>query len=566
MPVVLKTRKRAIGAAAYSRGGDESHLRPRYAEKTPPCKVACPSENDVRGFMTAISQTEFFGRSNDESYEMAWRTYTNTNPLPAVLGRVCPHFCETGCNRGQKDEALNINQVERFIGDYGIDKGLKHEKVGDESHSEKVAIIGSGPAGLSCAFQLARQGYPVTIFEAAPKSGGMLRYGIPSYRLPEDILDAEVAKIEDLGVEIKFETKVGKDISFDELKQEFDAIHIAIGAQEGWNLGIPGEEGEGVVNAVEYLHGVNSGDSLDVSGKKVLVIGGGNSAIDAARVAWRQGAESRIVYRRTEEEMPAEQEEIDDTREEGIPIDILTAPVEVIRDGDGNIKALKCQKMELGEPDDSGRRRPVPIEGSEFEVEADIIIPAIGQQVDFEGLHQFKDEESGWITVDEETMKAVEEGTFAAGDVTNKLGTVTEAVGTGRKAAVAIDCHIKGEEVPKEYLPPIVKLDDMAHGHFETAARVPKKHISVDQRQGNFNEVVTTYSEEQVTEEADRCMSCGMCFSCDNCYMFCSYSAIKKMPKDDIPTVGDRYVFRLEACVGCKKCAEACPCGYIDMV
>ena len=303
--------------------------------------------------------------------------------------------------RSQKDEALNINQVERFIGDYGIDKGLKHEKVGDESHSEKVAIIGSGPAGLSCAFQLARQGYPVTIFEAAPKSGGMLRYGIPSYRLPEDILDAEVAKIEDLGVEIKFETKVGKDISFDELKQEFDAIHIAIGAQEGWNLGIPGEEGEGVVNAVEYLHGVNSGDSLDVSGKKVLVIGGGNSAIDAARVAWRQGAESRIVYRRTEEEMPAEQEEIDDTREEGIPIDILTAPVEVIRDGDGNIKALKCQKMELGEPDDSGRRRPVPIEGSEFEVEADIIIPAIGQQVDFEGLHQFKDEESGWITVED---------------------------------------------------------------------------------------------------------------------------------------------------------------------
>ena len=565
MAVVMKIRKRAIGAAAYSRGGDESHLRPRYAEKTPPCKNACPSDNDIRGFLTAISQTEDFGRSIEESYEMGWRAYTDTNPLPATLGRVCPHFCETDCNRAGKDEALNINQVERFIGDFGIKSKLEHEKISDESHAEKIAVIGSGPAGLSCAFQLARRGYPVTVFEAAPKSGGMLRYGIPSYRLPEEILDAEVAAIEGLGVEIKYETKVGKDISFDDLKKDYAAIYVGIGAQEGWTLGIPGEEGEGVINAVEYLNGVNSGSGIDVSGKKVLVIGGGNSAVDAARVSWREGAESRIVYRRTEEEMPAEQEEIDDTKEEGIPVDILTAPVEVIRDGDGNVTALKCQKMELGEPDDSGRRRPVPIEGSEFEIEADIVIPAIGQQADFEGMDNLKDEESGWIAVDENTMTEIE-GTFAGGDVTNKLGTVTEAVGLGRRGAIAIDAHVKGEEVAKEYLPPVVKLDDMAHGHFPPAARVEKTHIAVDERKGNFNEVVSTFTDEQAMEESKRCMSCGMCFGCDNCYMFCSYSAIKKMPKEDVPFIGDRYTFRLEACVGCKKCAEECPCGYIDMV
>ncbi len=565
MAVVLKTRKRAIGAASYARGGEESHLRPRYSEKTPPCRNACPSNNDIRGFLTAIAQSEDFGRSNDESFEMAWRLYTETNPMPAVLGRVCPHFCESDCNRAQKDEALSINQVERFIGNYGIEKGLKHEKLTDETKSDKVAVIGSGPAGLSCAFQLARRGYPVTVFEAAPKSGGMLRYGIPSYRLPEDILDAEVAAIEDLGVEIKYDTKVGKDVSLDDLKSEYAAIYIGIGAQEGWTLGIPGEEGEGVMNAVEYLNKFHTGEAVDVSGKKVLVIGGGNSAIDASRVSWRNGADVKILYRRTRDEMPAEYEEIEDTLEEGIEIEYLVAPVAVERDGDGKVTGLKCQKMELGEPDESGRRRPVPIEGSEFVVEADMIIPAIGQQPDYEGLEQLKDPESGWIAVDENSMTTIE-GTFAGGDVTAGLGTVTEAIGLGRKAAIAIDAHIKGEEVPKEYPPPIVKYENMASGHYKPAARVEKQVISVDERRGNFNEVVQTLFEDAVIEESKRCMSCGMCFGCDNCYMFCSYSAVKKKPKDEIKPTGDRYEFRLEACVGCKKCAEECPCNYIDMV
>ncbi|MHB0915465.1 MAG: NAD(P)-binding protein [Thermoleophilia bacterium] len=561
MAIVLKTRKRAVGVASYSRG-EESHLRPAYVAKTPPCRSACPSDNDIRGFLTMIAQQEYFGKTNDEAMEEAWKIYCDTNPMPAVLGRVCPHFCETDCNRVNIDEAVSINQVERAVGDYGISKGLKHEKFADADGSARIAVIGAGPAGLSCAYQLARRGHSVTVFESAPKSGGMLRYGIPSYRLPEDILDAEVAKIVDLGVEIRYDTKVGKDVSFDDLGNDYDAIYVGIGAQEGWTLGIPGEEGEGMMNAVEYLNLVNSGETVDVSGKKVLVIGGGNSAVDAARVSWRQGAESRIVYRRTEEEMPAEEEEIKDTKDEGIPIDILVAPLEVVRDG-GKITGLKCQKMELGEPDDSGRRRPVPVEGSEFVMDADIIIPAIGQQPDFEGLDAVKDE-NGWITVDESSMTEIA-GTFAGGDVTNKLGTVTEAVGLGSKAAKAIDYHVRGEEMPKEYPGKKVKFDEMATGHYQPLERQAKAHISVDERKGNFNEVVSTFDDGATLAESERCLSCGMCFGCENCYMFCTYGAIKKIPKEDIVFGEDRYTFRMDACVGCKKCAEECPCNYIDM-
>jgi NADPH-dependent glutamate synthase beta subunit-like oxidoreductase len=565
MAVVLKIRKREIGAATYSRGREGSHLRPRYAAKMPPCTSACPMDNDIRGFLTAIAQGESFGLSMAEATEKAWRLLTNTNPIPAVLGRVCPHFCETDCNRQYKDEAISINQIERFIGDFGINNKLAHEKISDETHSQKVAVIGSGPAGLSCAFQLARRGYPVTIFEAFEKSGGMLRYGIPSYRLPEDILDAEVAAIEALGVEIKYNTRVGQDISIDDLKKDYDAIFLGIGAHEGWNLGIPGEDGEGVMSAVEFLNKVNSGEEVDVKGKKVLVIGGGNSAIDASRVSLRLGAEPQIVYRRTKEEMPAEEEEITDTEAEGIHIEMLAAPVEVLRDNSGKVTGLKVQKMELGEPDESGRRRPVPIEGSEFVIEADMVLPAIGQGPQFVGLDQFKDEK-GWITVDEATGQTAEEGVYAGGDVTNRLGTVTEAVGLGHKAAKAIDYYIRGEEMPKEYPPPVIKYDKMASGYYQTAARVERIQLAPEERKTNFKEVVSTLPDDAALEETKRCMSCGMCFDCGNCYSFCSYNAIKKVNPDDRSHEHDYYKFYLDTCTGCAKCAEECPCGYIDMV
>ncbi|MHB0866755.1 MAG: NAD(P)-binding protein [Thermoleophilia bacterium] len=561
MAVVLKIRKREVGAASYSRGGEGSHLRPAYKEKLPPCRNACPAGNDIRGFLTSIAQTGLLKREYDESYELAWRKLTETNPIPSVIGRVCPHFCETDCNRNAKDTAVSINQVERFLGDYGREHNLKHEKLTDETKSDRIAVIGSGPAGLSCAFQLARRGYPVTVFEAFDKSGGMLRYGIPSYRLPDDILDAEVAAITDLGIEIKYGTRVGVDVSLEDLKKDYAAIYMGIGAHEGWTLGIPGEEGEGVMSAVEFLNKVNAGESMDITGKKVLVIGGGNSAVDAARVSWRMGAESQIVYRRTREEMPAEEEEIDDTLEEGINIEYLTAPVEIVRDGD-RITGLKCIRMELGEPDDSGRRRPEPVAGSEFVIDCDMVLPAIGQGAQFEGLETFKDEK-GWITVDEATGATTEDGVWAGGDVTNHLGTVTEALGLGRKAANAIDYHIRGEEIPKEYPLKVIKPADMHMNYYAEAPRAEKQHIGVGDRKGNFNEVVSTLTAEQANDESARCMSCGQCFDCGNCYAFCSYSAVKKLTQRDDD--GNPYAFKLEVCVGCAKCAEECPCGYIDM-
>ncbi|MHB1362231.1 MAG: NAD(P)-binding protein [Thermoleophilia bacterium] len=561
MAVVLKTRKREVGAASYSRGKEGSHLRPAYVEKLPPCRNACPSGNDIRGFLTTVAQSQMFKREYDESFEQAWRLLSETNPIPAVIGRVCPHFCETDCNRNAKEGAVSINQVERFLGDFALEHNLKHEKLTDEAKSEKIAVIGSGPAGLSCAFQLARRGYPVTIFEAFEKSGGMLRYGIPTYRLPENILDAEVAAITDLGVDIKYGTRVGSDVSVDDLKKDFDAVYIAIGAHQGWSLSIPGEDGEGVMSAVEFLNRVSNGEAIDVKGKKVLIIGGGNSAVDAARVSWRMGADSQIIYRRTREEMPAEEEEIDDTLEEGINIEYLTAPAEIVRDG-GKVTGLKCIKMELGEPDDSGRRRPEPVAGSEFVIDCDMVLPAIGQGPQFEGLDAFKDEK-GWITVDEATGATADEGVFAGGDVTNHLGTVTEAIGLGRKAATAIDYHIRGEEIPKEYPPKIIKSDQMALNYYAEMPRGEKSHIAVGDRAGNFNEVVPTWTSEQTIEETNRCMSCGKCFDCGNCYSFCSYNAVKKLGERD--ENGNPYKFKLEVCVGCAKCAEECPCGYINM-
>ena len=563
MAVVLKTRKREIGAATYSRGREGSHLRPSYVAKTPPCQNACPSSNDIRGFLTTIAQGEGNGLDMAAATEKAWRVLTETNPIPAVLGRVCPHFCETDCNRQFKDEALSINQIERFIGDYGINNKLAHEKLSDETHAEKVAVIGSGPAGLSCAFQLARRGYPVTVFEAFPKSGGMLRYGIPSYRLPEDILDAEVAALEALGVEFKYDTRVGADVSLDDIKKDYEAVFLGIGAHEGWNLGIPGEEGEGVENAVEFLNRVNSGEAVDVKGKKILIIGGGNSAVDAARVSLRMGAEPQIVYRRTRDEMPAEAEEIEDTEAEGIHIEYLAAPVEVVREG-GKVTGLKCIKMELGEPDESGRRRPEPVDGSEFVIPADMVLPAIGQGPQFGGIEAFRDEK-GWITVDEASGQTSEEGVYAGGDVTNHLGTVTEAVGLGRQAAEAIDYHIRGEEIPKVYPAKIIKFDAMAASYYQPADRAQKVAKSPEERKTSFDEVVSTFQDEVALEETKRCLSCGMCFDCSNCYSFCSYNAIKKVPAENRTHEHEFYKFYLDSCVGCSKCAEECPCGYINM-
>ncbi len=524
----------------------------------PPCIHACPNNNDIRGVLVAIGQREKFGRTLEEAYREAWRLLTETNPLPAVCGRVCPHPCEEACNRTALEGAANINGVERFLGDKALAENWPLLKKTEEKRTEKIAVIGSGPAGLSCAYQLARRGYPVTIFEAFSKPGGMLRYGIPAYRLPREILDREIQRILDLGVELRLNCAVGKDISYEDLRKEYAAIFVGIGAHKGKLLGIEGEDAPNVISGQEFLNLVNSGRPPDV-GDKVLVVGGGDTAIDAARVSKRLGAaEVTIVYRRTIAEMPAIKEEVEEAQKEGIRLEFLAAPVSFLRNGD-RASGMRCIRMELGEPDESGRRRPVPVKGSEFDIEATMVIAAISQEPDFTGLEHLRDGKS-WIKIDEKGRTGIEK-TYAGGDAI-ELGIATMAIAQGRHAADTIHEQITGEKAERPVEMPVIKSDRLKLSYYEKAERNTGRQLPVEERfgRGLDVEVNQTMTEEQVLAESARCMSCGLCFLCGSCWMYCQVSAIKKSP-----VKGEPYSFELKYCDGCKKCAEECPCGYIEM-
>ena len=560
--VVKKTKKKkkkfGSGFSGASKSREQSPLRPKHAEKEPPCHHVCPSGNRIREFLTTISQAERLGKSTDQAFEEAWEIYTDTSPFPSVCGRVCPHPCESECNRKEHDGSVNINQIERGIGDFGLEKSLKLKTLSDEKRPEKIAVVGGGPGGFSCAYQLARRGYGVTVFEAADKPGGMLRWGIPRYRLPADILDGEIKKILDLGVELKCETRIGTDISLDDLSDQYQAVFVSIGAEKGLKLRVEGEEAENVLSGVEFLNRIHHGETVDV-GDDVIVVGGGDTAIDAARICKRLGANVTILYRRTIKEMPAIEEEIEETQEEGITLEYLAAPVGFNTEG-SRITSMKCIRMELGEPDDSGRRRPVPIEGSEFEIPASTVIPAISQAPDFTGLESLI-EGRDWIKVDEDGKSTKVEGVYAGGDAVN-LSLVTTAIGQGRRAAEAIDRKLRGEEKPNAEELPVVRTDRLRLDHYEKSDPAPAaKLLPEDRLKGLEIEVAVPLSQEQVIKETQRCMSCGYCFDCEKCWLFCQDQAINKpMEKGVI------YSFKMENCTGCKKCAEECPCGFIDML
>jgi NADPH-dependent glutamate synthase beta subunit-like oxidoreductase len=560
MPKIVKKKKKVGGGfgGGGPRARETSTLRPYANPRWAPCMDACPAGNDCRAIVTIVAQAEKLGEDQEKAFEEAFYALAETNPLPAVMGRVCPHPCEASCNRAQKDGAVGINKTERFLGDWALERGLPLKRTEEAPRGKKVAVVGSGPAGLSCAYQLARLGYAVTVFEAFSRLGGMLTWGIPPYRLPRTVLDAEITRIAKLGVEFKTGVKIGTDISLDTLKTDFDAIYVAIGAHKGYKLGVEGEDAPNVMTGAEFLKRIYAGEKIDV-GNDVVVIGGGNTAIDAASVCRRLGANTTILYRRTEAEMPAIAHEIQMAKEDGISIELLAAPVGV-KVENGRAVSMTCIRMELGEPDASGRRSPVPIAGSEYERPASFIIPSIAQEPDFagfEGLREGRD----WIKVDQKWLTKLD-GVWAGGDAAavRPTGLATIAIGHGRLAANAIDAALSGREWKAPPAPKVVASTEMKIAFYGEAEPLTAPVLPVEERIHSMEaEVAGGFSVETVIAESRRCMSCGKCFQCETCYLYCQDQAVQK------GAPGEPYTYIFDKCQGCKKCAEECPCAFLEM-
>ena len=490
-----------------------------------PCKSACPIETSAQGYIALIRE----GR-----YEEAYRLIRKVNPLPGICGRVCHHPCEEDCKRGELDEPVSIASLKRFVVDWarrnGIAEPIKPETI--QKKDKKVAIIGSGPAGLATAHDLALEGYDITIYEALSRAGGMLGMGIPDYRLPQDVLDFEIREILSLGVKLKLNAPVGNGTALDDLRRGHDAVFISVGAQKGKAIDIPGEDLAGYIHAVDFLRRANLKEPVTL-GRRVGVIGGGNAAIDAARTALRLGAEEvTILYRRTRKEMPANHQEVDAALEEGVKIEFLVAPVRILGDN-GNVTGVECQRMELGEPDASGRRRPIPIKGSEFVIPLDIVIPAISQSVDFnfaggEGILRT----NRWGTIETDAcMRTNIESVFAGGDVVSGPDTVITAIAAGKKAARFINRYLTCQPMePEPEAKPTVAEPDMKA---VCAPRVRMPALDPKERIRGFDEVELGFTEEEAREEAARCLQCGVCSECYACIDACKPGAINHTMSDE---------------------------------
>jgi NADPH-dependent glutamate synthase beta subunit-like oxidoreductase len=610
---------------------DASHKCPTYVHRTPPCQGSCPSGEDIRGWLNIARGIE------KAPGDMPWQEYafsrvTDANPFPAIMGRVCPAPCEDGCNRNEVEDHVGINAVEQFIGDYGLENNLKLHPAGKDS-GKKVAIVGSGVAGLACAYHLRRKGHACTIIEAQEKLGGMMRYGIPGYRVPDEVLDGEIQRILDLGVEVRNNTKVGDDISFEDLQKDFDAVFIGLGAQSGAALPVPGGDAPNCISGVAFLRAFNEG-RLQHTSARVLVVGGGDTSMDvaavarrlghithkrehdrpeniilghtahdAATVALRQGADVTLVSWEALEDMPATKMEVEHVTREGVKIFGSVLPVKVITDDEGRATAIRMTDVDWS----SGKS--VVVEGTEREIECDLIVSAIGQVGDLTG---FEELDNGRGLVDADGFYRVKDhpGIFAGGDVT-KPHLLTTAIGHGSIAAEGVDKFLMGEEQsrrPKvdvhhfslleklretDHAPSayqhvqdsgtdssdfaihnyedrssveIVPSDELFLGHFKYEERhIRKEHdITGESVLGSFGERIQGLSEEDAKQEADRCMSCGMCFECDNCVIFCPQDAIFRVKKTDA-TMG-RYVDTdYTKCIGCHICEDVCPSGYIRM-
>ena len=621
--------------------GDRTHKCPTYVHQTPPCQGSCPSGEDIRGWLNIVRGIEKPTEGMNWQ-EYAFRRSTDANPFPSVMGRVCPAPCEDGCNRNQVEDFVGINAVEQFIGDSALEAGLTFAAGPDTG--KKVAIIGGGPCGLAAAYQLRRKGHACTVFDDHEELGGMMMYGIPGYRTPRDVLHGEMNRIVDMGVELRMKTRVGTDISLDELEKNYDAVLFAIGAQSGRGLPIDNfESASNCISGVAFLGAFNEGRLKTVSGK-VVVVGGGDTSIDVASVARRlgkidnindkdrpenivmgyaahdvvdiakrEGAEVMLISRQPVEDMNAAKHEIDDATREGVEIQGSLSPVRVIMGDNGRAKALVVEKLTY----ENGKAESV--KDSEFEIELDLLVSAIGQSGNFTGMEEFANER-GLIDADKHFQVPNKPGFFVAGDIVQPH-LLTTVIGQASVVTETIEHYFKNEDQrkrpkvdvhhfsllnklretahePEHFIPEgdakirgidrglrgtqdadfaihnyedrsahqIVSSDKLFLGHFAFNERHKRTEDvpSSEEVLGHFEERMKGLSEEDTIEEAKRCMSCGMCFECDNCVIYCPQDAVFKVNKDE-STMG-RYVDTdYDRCIGCHICADVCPTAYIQM-
>ena len=618
-----------------------SHKCPTYVHRTPPCQGSCPSGEDIRGWLQIARGME--KPAGDMPWqEYAFRRATDANPFPSMMGRVCPAPCQDGCNRNELEDFVGINSVEQYIGDYALENNLKFEDIGEDT-GKKVAIIGGGVGGLACAYQLRRMGHACTVFDEREELGGMAYYGIPGYRTPRETLFGEFQRIVDMGVEVKMQTRVGTDITMQQLEKDFDAIVLAIGAQSGRKLGIPGDDAPNVTTGVAFLAAFNEG-RMQKTADNVVVIGGGDTAMDVVSVARRlghisashenerpehvilnqtaqdvaatanrQGSKVTLAYRRPIDKMPAAEHEVHQVEKEGVVIRGSLAPKEIVVDDQGRATALRVIEVDWS----SGSMEE--IQGSEYDIECDLIVGAVGQGGNMEGMEEFANDR-GLVDADKFYQVPGKEGYFAIGDIV-RPHLLTTAIGHASVAAESINHYLSNsdnarrpkvdvhhfnllDKLQEFDLQPesfeaseangprgidqglrgtnddkfavhnyedrsyqeIISSDKLFLGHFDHTPRNVRefKNVSTDNVLGHFEELSVGLQEEAIQQEAERCMSCGMCFECDNCVIYCPEDAVFRVKKNQSTT--GRYVDTdYMKCIGCHICADVCPTGYIDM-